>query len=313
MTKKKADIGKQVVITGAAGLVGQNLAALLASRDDLRLIGIDTHRENLTALARRCPTVEIIHADLAEPGEWEKAVSAADIVVQLHMQAKGTGPTLFERNNILATKRVLHRMARSASSYLVHVSSAAVHSMARDYYSSTKIRQEALVRSSGLRHCVLRPTLMYGPHDPKHLGWLARFMAKAPVFPVPGNGRFVRQPLYVVDFCRIIAACIDRQPENEVYDIVGYEQIDYIDMIREIRRVTALRTPIVHIPIPIFRALLRLCALFSEEPPFTADQLEAITVGDLFVGQDIRQLFGVVPTPFRRGIQETFSKESKQS
>jgi nucleoside-diphosphate-sugar epimerase len=138
-------------------------------------------------------------------------------------------------------------------------------------------------------------------------------MAKAPVFPVPGNGRFVRQPLYVVDFCRIIAACIDRQPENEVYDIVGCEQIDYIDMIREIRRVTALRTPIVHIPIPIFRALLRLCALFSEEPPFTADQLEAITVGDLFVGQDIRQLFGVVPTPFRRGIQETFSKESKQS
>jgi nucleoside-diphosphate-sugar epimerase len=295
----------QVVITGAAGLVGQNLAAHLAPRDDLRLFGIDKHKVNLRALTGRCPKVETIHADLAEPGTWEPYVATADIVVQLHMQAKGDGPALFERNNIYATERVLEQMAHGRSPYLVHVSSAAVHSMATDHYVSTKKRQEALVRGSGVRHCVLRPTLMYGPHDPKHLGWLARFMARSPLFPIPGDGRFVRQPIYVADFCRIIAVCMEKQPENDVYDLAGSEQIDYIDIIREIKRVLRLRTPIVHLPIPLFRALLNLSQLLLKEPPFTSDQLNAITVGDRFFGLNMQQEFGVAPTPFARGIRET--------
>ena len=31
---------------------------------------------------------------------------------------------------------------------------------------------------------------MFGWFDRKHLGWLARFMTRAPVFPVPGHGRY---------------------------------------------------------------------------------------------------------------------------
>jgi hypothetical protein len=40
--------------------------------------------------------------------------------------------------------------------YLVHVSSSAVNSAAQDDYSTSKARQEELVRASGIRHCVLR-------------------------------------------------------------------------------------------------------------------------------------------------------------
>ena len=43
---------------------------------------------------------------------------------------------------------------------------------------------------------ILRPTLMFGWFDRKHLGWLARFMQKAPVFPihVPGKPIVPEEP-----------------------------------------------------------------------------------------------------------------------
>ena len=78
----------------------------------------------------------------------------------------------------------------------------------------SKDAQEKLVVESGLPVVVLRPTLMFGWFDRKHLGWLARFMQKTPVFPVPGNGRYLRQPLYAGDFCDIIMACIERRPSG---------------------------------------------------------------------------------------------------
>ena len=100
---------------------------------------------------------------------------------------------------------------------------------------------------SGLPVVVLRPTLMFGWFDRKHLGWLARFMQKAPVFPIPGNGRYLRQPLYAGDFCDIIMACIERRPSG-TYNISGQEKIDYIDLIRAVKAATGARAPIVRIP-----------------------------------------------------------------
>ena len=78
-------------------------------------------------------------------------------------------------------------------------------------------------------------------------------------------------------------------------------------MIRTIRNVKGLRTPIVRIPYALFFALLKIYALFSSKPPFTADQLTALTAGDEFHGVDIEKVFGFAPTPFRKAIEETFS------
>ena len=78
----------------------------------------------------------------------------------------------------------------------MHVSSSVIESSANDDYSKSKARQEELVVKSGLPYTVLRPTLMFGWFDRKHLGWLSQFMSSSPVFPIPGNGNYVRQPLY---------------------------------------------------------------------------------------------------------------------
>jgi len=298
---------EKVVITGAAGLVGQNLVTLLIEQGYTNLVAIDKHSKNLAILKNLHPRVVTVSADLAEAGEWVNAFDGAKVVVQLHAQIAGKTIDPFQRNNLAATRNVLGVLKSMPQVYLVHASSSVVNSAADDYYVRTKIEQEKLVHASGIRHSILRPTLMFGWFDPKHLGWLARFMERVPFFPIPGHGRYMRQPLYNRDFCRAILAVMRAQPNEPIYDLTGPDRIDYIDMIRMIRDTKGLKTPIVCVPVPLFSAALRVYALFSDKPPFTADQLEALMVGDEFQGVDLQEVFGFKPTPFKQAIAETFS------
>ena len=74
----------RIVVTGAAGLVGQNLIARLVRDPEMRIVGIDKHKANTRALARLHPAIEVIEADLAVAGPWVTAFQDADAVVQLH-------------------------------------------------------------------------------------------------------------------------------------------------------------------------------------------------------------------------------------
>ncbi|MGZ8901516.1 MAG: NAD-dependent epimerase/dehydratase family protein, partial [Limisphaerales bacterium] len=158
----------------------------------------------------------------------------------------------------------------------------------------------------GIPCCVLRPTLMFGWFDRKHLSWLARFMARSPVFPIPGHGRYRRQPLYVADFCDVIVACIEKPRPSEVYNISGHENIDYIDLMRAVRDAAGVRTAIVQIPRWLFWALLSTYALVDPHPPFTVKQLASLTAADEFEIIDWPSMFGVRATPLHEALQTTF-------
>jgi nucleoside-diphosphate-sugar epimerase len=296
----------KIVITGAAGLVGQNLIVELKRQGFTSLIAIDKHAYNLNILRKLHPDVVTVEADLAELGEWEACFVEASAVVQLHAQITSKYPENFVRNNITATHHVLDAIRKHGVPYLVHVSSSVVISVANDNYTNTKKAQEKLVTESGIRHCVLRPTLMFGWFDPKHFGWLSRFMAKTPIFPIPGDGRYMRQPLYERDFCRCIVDCLLRERNGEIYDVVGDTRIDYVDIIRAIKCAKGLKTWIVHIPKGMFTFLLKIYALLSRNPPFTSDQLKALTAGDDFHGVDTRTVFGVAQTPFVEAVRESY-------
>lgn len=290
-----------LVIIGAAGLVGQNLVPRL--KDVFRITAIDKHAHNVSVLRKLHPDIEVIEADAAEDGAWRDAASTADAIVALQAQIGGLDPAAFERNNIRSTELLLQTARNDA--YFVQVSSSVVNSQACDLYSESKKAQERLAAASPLTHVILRPTLMFGWFDRKHLGWLRRFMEKAPVFPIPGDGKYLRQPLYVGDFAAIIAACV-RNRTTGVYNISGLERVTYVDLIRAIKRTVGARTPIVHLPYAVFWALLKLYALFDRDPPFTVAQLEALVTPDVFEEIDWPGIFGVHATPLDEALRETF-------
>lgn len=297
----------KIVITGGAGLVGQNLVVRLKQRGFTQLVAMDKHPANTSTLRRLHPDITVIEADLAEPGEWAAALAGASAVVLNQAQIGGLSYADFERNNVAASRRILDAIQRQPKPpYVIHISSSVVNSRAVDFYTETKRAQENLILASGLPCTVLRPTLMFGWFDRKHLGWLARFMRKVPVFPVPDRGEYIRQPLYVGDFCNIIIACLDGRFAGSTFDISGLEKISYIDIIRQVRDVVGSRTVIIRTPYWLFWWLLRIYAVLDPNPPFTTRQLEAMVVPESFPVIDWPGIFGFAQTPFRAALEQTF-------
>jgi nucleoside-diphosphate-sugar epimerase len=297
----------KIVLPGGAGLVGQNLIARLRAKGFTNLVVLDKHRANLQILRQVQPGVVAEYADVSQPGPWQEHFKDASAVVMLQAQIGGLGYGEFEANNITSTRRVLDAIDTYHVPYLVHISSSVLNSAAKDFYTNSKREQEGIVLAHAVPKIVLRPTLMFGWFDRKHLGWLSRFMHKVPLFPIPGHGRYMRQPLYVGDFCNIIISCLEQRLQGGPYIISGRERIDYIDIIREIARVTQARARIVKIPYHVFYALLGLWGVFDRNPPFTTQQLAALVAHDEFEVIDWPGIFNVSSTPFSGAIEETFN------
>ncbi|GAB6078126.1 NAD-dependent epimerase/dehydratase family protein [Hydrogenobaculum acidophilum] len=300
------ELDKKIVLPGGAGLVGQNLVTFLKEAGYKNIVVIDKHKKNLDILKSLHENITAIYSDLSEKGDWEKYLEDADILVMLQAQIGAKTYEPFYKNTIKSTENVLDACKKYDVGYIVHISSSVVNSVAKDFYTETKKAQERMVLESGIRNVVLRPTLMFGWFDRKHLGWLSRFMKAIPVFPIPGDGKYIRQPLYVKDFCNIIIDCIKTKKEG-IYNITGIEKVYYIDIIKTIKEYTKAKAIILNIPYSLFYVLLYIWGIFDKDPPFTVDQLKALVAGDVFEVIDWPHIFNVKPTPFEKAIEETFT------
>lgn len=300
-------MNNKIILPGGAGLVGQNLVARLKSKGYNNIVVLDKHRANLAVLQKVQPDITAEYADLAVSGDWQRHFSGADVVVMLQAQIGGNDYQEFVRNNVDSTRQILEVIKANNVPQLVHISSSVVESVATDFYTNTKKEQERLVLDSDISCPILRPTLMFGWFDRKHLGWLSRFMKKVPIFPIPGHGQYTRQPLYVGDFCNVIISCIENRTHDGIYNISGHEKVDYIDIIREIKHVTSTKTPIVRIPYNLFYMLIWLWGLLDKNPPFTTQQLASLSAKDEFEVIDWPGIFDVPYTPFSKAIDETFN------
>jgi nucleoside-diphosphate-sugar epimerase len=297
---------QKIAVTGAAGLVGQNLIPRLKARGFSDIVAIDKHSGNLAVLRSLHPDITVVEANLALDDGWQGSLANIDAVIVSHAQIGGNDEQAFTQNNVTATYRLVEAVCGYGAPYLVHLSSSVVNSVVDDWYVRSKSEQERIVLKAGLPTVVLRPTLMFGWFDRKHIGWLARFMHKSPLFPIPGDGRFLRQPLYVGDLCEIIVACVKRRPTGAAYNISGLERIDFIDLMRVVRDACGARSRIVRIPYEMFWALLFVYGLFDRDPPFTTRQLEALVTPEVFEVIDWPNIFGVTATPLKRALLETF-------
>jgi nucleoside-diphosphate-sugar epimerase len=298
---------ERIVLTGGAGLIGQNLVVALLDAGFENITVIDKGRGNLAILRKLHPGVSTAEADLADTGAWCELLREADVVVMLHAQIGGLREAEFLRNNVVATQRVLEAVAGNPDCYIVHVSSSVINSLADDFYTRSKQEQEDLVRASPHAWLVLRPTLMFGWFDRKHLGWLSRFMARSPVFPVPGHGDYLRQPLYAGDFCAIILSAIENRISGECINISGKEKMSYLDIVRSIKQITGNRTVVLRIPYRLFYWLLRVYSWFDKDPPFTVSQLQALVIDETFEDVDWEAHFAVRATSLGEALQLTFT------
>ena len=297
----------KIIVFGAAGLVGQNLCLRLYEKGYRKVIGIDKNVNNSKILESLEVCDQVINEDIRSINSWSAVAEDADIFIIAHAQISSLHRQDFVINNVEATRSILHYLKNKNDVYVIHISSSVVNSLAEDFYTETKETQEKEVVSSLENYCVLRPTLMFGWFDRKHFGWLSRFMKKIPIFPIPGDGNFMRQPLYVGDFCKIIIECINLRPRKKVFNISGMTKIPYIDIIRTIKKINKSTAAIFCIPVFLFRSLLQFYSLFVRNPPFTSSQLDALIISEDFPTDDWEKIFSVKSTTFDFAMTETLT------
>lgn len=300
-------MNKKIIITGGAGIVGINLVKALVEKNTSNIHVIDKNHYNLNLLKKLFPSITTHHYDLSKKGKWENIFVKKSHVFMLHAQISSLNWQDFKKNTIDSTQNVLIAIRKKgiSSSDIIHVSSSVVNSMADDYYVRSKKIQENLVQKFSKNILILRPTLMFGLFDRKHLGWLSRFMRKFPIFPIPGNGQYIRQPLFVEDFVKILASTLFIKKKG-ILDISGKEQITYISIIKEIKKIQKSKTLIIKIPYIFFYILLKIWALFDRNPPFTIYQLKALTIPEVFPTADWESIFNVKTTKFRIAVTRTY-------
>jgi len=258
----------KVVITGGAGFIGSNLTRHWVTRHpEDRVVVVDAltyagRRESLSDLEGR-PNYTLVVADIGDPAKMEAVLQGADVVLNLaaesHNDRAISNPLPFVRTNILGTAVLLEACRKRDVGRFHHVSTDEVYGSLslddparfteaspyrpRGPYSASKASSDHLVRAwtetYGLRTTISNCGNNFGPYQfPEKLIPLMILNAlEGMPLPVYGDGKNVRDWLFVEDHCRALWLVLNRGRPGETYNIGGNCERTNIDIVQMICRV----------------------------------------------------------------------------
>lgn len=209
---------RKVFITGAGGFIGRKLAERFAA-NGAATCGVDMVAD---------PASNIVAGNIAEPGDWTRALAGCDLVVHT---AAIVAMTASKRAawtvNVKGTRRVLDAACAAGVARFVHISSIAAFGWdfpdgaGEDFavmpngnsYCDTKIASEHVVLAAHaageIGATIVRPGDVYGPRSVWITAPLA--MLKKGQFLLPDGGRGIFSPVWVDDLVEgvVRAGCLD--------------------------------------------------------------------------------------------------------
>jgi dTDP-glucose 4,6-dehydratase len=241
---------KNIFVTGGAGFIGSAFVRLvLDEKPDCRIVNFDalTYAGNLDNLEGLDPSRQrFVRGDICDPAAVLGALGeGADVVINFaaesHVDRSIHSAAEFVRTNVLGTQVLLDAARERKVGRFVQVSTDEVMGSLPERddaffneespfepnspYSASKAAAEHLCRAAlhthGLDVVVTRCGNNYGPRQfpEKFLPlMLSNAMRDEPI-PVYGDGRNVRDWIYVEDHCRAILAVAERGRAGEVYNI----------------------------------------------------------------------------------------------
>ncbi len=263
-------------ITGGNGFVAGNLLRQLDPGRFHDVVCISRSEMDPELLARS--RARFLRADLADPSSYEKELASADCVIHLAAQTGKAPPREYFRVNVEGTRKLVETCRRLGVPRFLHVSSIAVKfpEKTRYFYAQSKEESEAIVRSSGLRFTIVRPTMILGRGSPVWTG-LAR-LASLPVIPVFGEGRTKIQPIHVEDLVDFLMALVERDRfHGEILELGGPETISIEDFLRRPQeRLRGGGSRVAHLPLGLVIPVLTVLEkLIYAALPITVGQLSS--------------------------------------
>jgi uncharacterized protein YbjT (DUF2867 family) len=282
---------RRILVVGGSGFVGRHIVARLVA-DGARVVVPTRRRDNARHLFL-LPTVEVVEADIAEPGVLERLAQGAAAIVNLVGILNEGGGATFARAHVEVTRRCIDAARAAGVRRFVQMSALNADTAGPSAYQRSKGEAEAAVVASGLDWTIFQPSVIFGRED-SFLNLFARLMRFVPVMALAGaNVRF--QPVYVGDVAECCARAIDLDAAiGRRFPLCGPTVYTLRELVRYVGELAETPRPIV----PLGAALGRLQALALEMLPgklMSRDNLASME-RDSVCDCPFPALFGVTPT-----------------
>lgn len=256
---------KNLLVTGGAGFIGSNFVKYILKNSEYNVINFDklTYAGNLENLSdiEKNERYKFVKADICDLEEVKKIVSENNVdtivnfAAESHVDRSILGAREFVVTNVLGTQVLLDCAKELKLEKFLQVSTDEVYgSLPEDDksikfteetplasnspYSSSKAGADLLCRAYYHTHnlpvLITRCSNNYGPYQfPEKL--IPLMIAKAidgEKLPVYGDGKNVRDWLYVDDHCSGILAVLEKGKNGDVYNIGGNNEWYNIDIVK---------------------------------------------------------------------------------
>jgi dTDP-glucose 4,6-dehydratase len=263
-----------IVVTGGAGFIGSNFILQRMRDESASIVNFDKltyagNPHNLESIADN-PRYDFVQGDIVDRGLVRKALARhqpraiVHFAAESHVDRSIRGPEDFIHTNVNGTFALLEEVRAYWSSLdeagrarfrFLHVSTDEVYgSLGPDDppfsetaayapnspYAASKAASDHLVRA--YHHTYGLPTLTtncsnnYGPFQfpEKLIPLLILNAQQGKPLPVYGDGKNVRDWLYVEDHCEAITAVLARGKPGETYNIGGFNEKPNIEIVHRI-------------------------------------------------------------------------------
>ena len=272
---------KTWLVTGGAGFIGGNFVLDAVGRG-IRVVNLDAltyagNRHTLASIDDHASHV-FVHGDIGDQAlvssllQKHQPCAVVNFAAESHVDRSIDGPAAFVQTNVVGTLALLEAVrdywrglegeAKDGFRFL-HVSTDEVYGSLGDSgkfteesvyapnspYSASKAASDHLVRA--FHHTYGLPVLTtncsnnYGPFQfPEKLIPLiiARALAGEPL-PIYGDGKNIRDWLYVGDHCSAINAVLEGGRVGETYNVGGDAEMQNIDVVHAICTLLDARRP----------------------------------------------------------------------
>jgi dihydroflavonol-4-reductase len=317
----------KVLVTGATGFVGSNIAAALAARgDQVRVLRRSTSR--LDALDG--VPVEYVTGDILDIDSLVNVMQGRDLVFHVAAMSQywRSGKETVYHVNVDGTRNVLQAALTAGVERVVHTSSVAalgypprgrLADESQPFppeltwwpYGHSKHLAELEVGKAveqGLPAVIVNPTIVIGPRDVNFVsGSLIRASAKGQLRVLPPGGSNV---VHVDDVVSGHLAAAERGHVGERY-ILGGENLSHWDAALTLASVTGGPRPwyvLPHWSLPPLARLIDAFNAVSPRPPLVAGE-QILLGGETFYVDNkkaVREL-GLPQTPFRQAAADAYT------
>lgn len=252
----------RILVTGGAGFIGSNfIRYILNKHSDYKVINLDklTYSGNLNNLkdVRESKNYRFIKADICNKKAVDTAVKCSDFVVNFaaesHVDRSIKNSAEFIRTNIDGTRSLLDAARRHRIDRFIHISTDECYGDIRggfsgeddrllpnSPYAASKAAADLLCRSYfktyGLPVVITRSSNNFGPYQyPEKV--IPLFITNAienKPLPLYGDGKNIRDWIYVVDNCSAIDFILHKGRPGQVYNIGGDSQLRNIAISKQI-------------------------------------------------------------------------------